>query len=152
MSEPLFRSTHNKDEDMEKAYSLASSTIMDFVDLVKSGADATYMAKLRFRDPDLSEKLGEDRFLFLWLSDVYFHEEENILSGVFFEVPEELTKWHQVDQRIGFDPEDAFDWMIIEDGHAIGGFTIRATRNQLQTEKERQEYDEYVGISSYEPT
>ena len=151
MSEPLFRNTHNQDEDMLKAYTQVSHTINQFIDLVKTGPDAIYMAKLRFRDPDLSEKLGEDRFLYLWLSDVYFHEEENILSGEFFEVPQELTKWHQVGQRLGFDPEDTFDWMVIEDGHAKGAYTIRVTRDQLSTEKERQEYDEYVGISSYEP-
>ena len=151
MSEPLFRSAHKKDDDMLEAHARASDTIMDFVNLVKTGSDAILMAKLRFRDSDLSEKLGEDRFLYLWLSEVYFHEEENILSGEFFEVPKELTKWHQVGERLGFESDDAFDWMVIEDGHAKGGFTMRVTRNQLATEKEKLEYDEYVGISSYEP-
>jgi len=150
MSEPLFRNIHNEDEEMQRAYSQASSTIMDFVEIVKSNINAIYMAKLRFRDPEQSEKLGEDRFLYLWLHDVYYHEDEKILSGEFFEVPEELTKWHQVGQRLGFEPEDAFDWMVIENGHAKGGFTIRATRNKLGSEKEKKEYDEYIGISSYE--
>ncbi|NRB42996.1 MAG: DUF2314 domain-containing protein [Pseudomonadales bacterium] len=151
MAEPLFRSTDNKDDAMSKAYSLASSTMGDFVDLVKSGCHAICMAKLRFIDPDLSEKLGEDRFLYLWLSEAYFHEDENILSGLFFEVPDELSKWHQVGQRIGFDAEDVFDWLVIEDGHAKGGFTIRVTRDQLASEQEKKAYDEYVGISSYAP-
>ena len=44
---------------MLKAYAQASNTINDFIDLVKSGPEAIYAAKLRFRDPDLSEKLGE---------------------------------------------------------------------------------------------
>ena len=136
---------------MLRAYSQASSTIMDFIALVKSDVNAIYMAKLRFRDPDLSEKLGEDRFLFLWLSDVYFQEDEKYLSGEFFEVPEEFAKWHQVGQRLAFYLEDVFDWMVIENGHAKGGFTIRVTRNRLATEKDKSDYDEYVGISSYEP-
>jgi len=151
MSEPLFRSINSEDEEFLKAYSQASSTIMDFVELVKNDSSPIKMAKLRFRDPDLSEKLGEDRFLYTWLSDVYFHEDENILSGSFFEVPEELTKWHQIGERLGFDPEDVFDWMVIENGHARGGFTIRVSRNKLNTDKEKTEYDEYIGISSYEP-
>ena len=123
MTEPLFRNVHN----------------------------ALYMAKLRFKNPDLSERLGEDRFLFLWLSDVYYHEEEKLLSGVFFEVPEELTRWHQEGKRLGFEPEDVFDWMVIENGHAKGGFTIRATRNRLSSDKEKSDYDEYIGVKSYEP-
>ena len=136
---------------MLKAYAQASDTISDFIDLVKNGNEAIYAAKLRFRVPDLSEKLGEDRFLYLWLSSVYFHEEENLLSGVFFEVPKELTKWHQQGERLGFQAEDVFDWMVIENGHAKGAYTMRVTRAQLGSEKEKQEYDEYVGISSYEP-
>ncbi|WP_444894851.1 DUF2314 domain-containing protein [Microbulbifer sp. SSSA005] len=151
MTEPLFRNTHNQDQEMLKASAQASNTIGDFINLVKSGPKAIYAAKLRFRDPDLSEKLGEDRFLYLWLSDVYFHVEENFLSGVFFDVPEELRKWHQVGERLGFDPEDLFDWMVIENGHAIGAYTLRVTREQLGSEKEKQEYDSYIGISSYEP-
>lgn len=151
MTEPLFRSASNHDEAMLKAYAKASDTINDFINLVKTGPEAIYAAKLRFRDPELSEQLGEDRFLFLWLSNVYFHEEENLLSGVFFEVPEALAKWHQKGERLGFEAADVFDWMVIENGHAKGAFTIRVTRAQLGSEKEKQEYDEYVGISSYEP-
>ena len=151
MTEPLFRNVHDDDEEMLRAYALASTTIGEFISLVKSDVSAIYMAKLKFRNPELSERLGEDRFLFLWLSDVFYHEKEGLLSGTFFEVPEELTKWHQVGQRLGFDPEDVFDWMIIEDGHAKGGFTIRVTRNRLSSEKEKSEYDEYIGIKSYEP-
>ncbi|WNZ57485.1 DUF2314 domain-containing protein [Microbulbifer sp. MKSA007] len=151
MIEPLFRNTHNQDQEMLKAFAQASNTIADFIDLVKSGPKAIYAAKLRFRDPDLSEKLGEDRSLYLWLSNIYFHVEGNFLSGVFFEVPEELTKWHQVGERLGFDPEDVFDWMVIENGHVIGAYTLRVTREQLGSEKEKQEYDSYIGISSYEP-
>ncbi|MEM9217275.1 MAG: DUF2314 domain-containing protein [Cyanobacteria bacterium P01_F01_bin.150] len=151
MTEPLFKNIHNADKEMLEAYAQASSSINEFIALVESDVKAIYMAKLRFRDPDLSEELGEDRFLYLWLSDIFFHKEEGLLSGVFFEVPEELKKWHQIGQRLGFDPEDVFDWMVIENGHAKGGFTIRVTRNQLSSEQEQAEYDRYVGINSYEP-
>lgn len=136
---------------MRRAYSQASSTISDFVGLVKSDVSAIYMAKLRFRDPDLSDKLGEDRFFYLWLCDVYYHEDEKMLSGEFFEVPEGFSKWHQVGTRLAFDPEDVFDWMVIENGHAKGAFTIRVTRSRLATQAEKSEYDQYVGISSFDP-
>lgn len=41
--------------------------------------------------------------------------------------------------------------MIDENDHMLGGFTIRTTRENLKTEKEKKEYDEYIGIKSYEP-
>lgn len=151
MTEPLFRNIHQQDLEINNAHGRASATISEFVELVQEARDITYMAKLRFRDPDLSEQLGEDRFLYMWLTNVLYHPDDNILSGVFFEVPEEMQKWHQVGERLGFDPEDVFDWMINDGGHVKGGFTIRVSRNRLGSEQEKIEYDEYIGISSYEP-
>ena len=151
MSEPLFRNIQREDPEMEKAHALASNTASDFVFKVKEQADVAYMAKLRFRDPALSVQTGKDQFLYIWLAAVYHHQEENLLSGVFFEVPHELQKWHKVGERLGFEPEDMFDWMINDNGHVTGGYTLRVTRNRLRTEIEKQEFDEYSGISSYEP-
>lgn len=149
--EPKFNQIKRDDAEMQNAYLLAANTIDIFINMVKAGGMLTYMAKLRFRDPILSEQIGEDQFLYLWLNEVVYHPEEKILSGVFFEVPSSLKKWHQVDQRLGFDPEDVFDWMINDDGNVEGGFTIRVTRNRLLSEQEKIKYDEYIGISSYEP-
>ena len=149
--EPIFNNTDSKHQAVINAHQQCAETIGDFVNFVKEQDDATYMAKLRFRDPDLSEKEGKDHFFYLWLSQVYFHENENMLSGVFFEVPSGFEKYHKVGDRLGFDPEDAFDWMIInKDGHMNGGFTIRVTRNSFETDSEKKEYDKYIGIKSYE--
>lgn len=42
-----------------------------------------------------------------------------------FEVPPELQNWHQVGQRLGFEGEDIFDWMVLtEDGRLFGGYTL----------------------------
>jgi uncharacterized protein YegJ (DUF2314 family) len=117
---------------------------------VKAASSEIYMAKLRFRDPDLSEKEGRDCFFYLWLSEVLFHSNENLLSGIFFEVPEGFEKWHHIGKRLGFEPDDVFDWMVINEGHMKGGFTIRLTRERLANDAERKKYDEYIGINSYE--
>lgn len=150
-NEPRFNPTKRTDTEMQKAYALASTSINIFIDRVKVGREPTYMAKLRFRDPGLSEKMNEDQFLFLWLNNIIYHQKEKSLSGTFFEVPQSLQKWHQVGQRLEFDSEDVFDWMINNNGKVEGGFTIRVTRSQLSSKKEKIEYDEYIGISSYEP-
>ncbi len=148
---PIFRDTDKNDPKVIEAHSKCANSIGDFVNFVKEERLVTYMAKLRFIDPDLSEKNGHEYVFYLWLNDVLFHENDNMLSGVFFEVPEGFEKWHAVGSRLGFDPEDVFDWMINDEGHVKGGFTIRATREKLETEFEKKEYDEYIGIKSYEP-
>lgn len=149
--EPIFRNIHKNDPEFEKAHAQCADTINVFVDLVKRSEEPIYMAKLRFRDPDLSEKEGKDHLFYLWLSEVVYHENENMLSGVFFEVPEGFEKWHQVGKRLGFDPEDVFDWMVIDSNENMkGGYTIRVTRNRLETSEEQKKYDEYIGVKSYE--
>jgi len=148
---PKLDAIKRSDTDMQKAYELASRTTGSFVEKVKAGGDAYFMAKLKFRDPELSEQLGSDQFLYLWLTGVSYHADEHMMSGVFFEVPESLSEWHQVGESLGFYPENIFDWMINDAGRVQGGFTIRVTRSRLKTEEEKLAYDEYIGIKSYEP-
>jgi uncharacterized protein YegJ (DUF2314 family) len=72
-------------------------------------------------------------------------------SGTFFEVPPELQKWHQVGQKLTFEGEDIFDWMVLTgDGGLFGGFTFRVSRSKLP-ESERANYDRYIGVRVYQP-
>ena len=129
-AEPLFMAVPQTDAAFQAAYAGAAATIPQFIEHIQR-RDSICSAKLRFRKPDESERLGEDRFLFLWLASASYHTAEGVFSGTFFEVPPELQKWHQVGQRLGFDPEDIFDWMVLREGHLHGGFTLRVTREKL---------------------
>jgi len=150
-TETLIIAISNQDTDFQAAYTRASTTLPRFIEHIKSGIKASYSAKLRFRDPDESERLGEDRFVFLWLSGVYYHEAERVFSGSFFEIPAELQKWHQVGERLAFEGEDIFDWMVLtEDGRLFGGFTLRISRSKMP-ESQRADYDRYIGVTVYEP-
>lgn len=148
--EPLFTAISATDGAFQSAYNRAAATIPQFIERIESSRDAFRSAKLRFRDPYESERLGEDRFLFLWLTDVFYYPEDNNFSGMFFEVPSEFQKWHQVGQYHLFEPDEIFDWMVLHEGHLHGGFTLRVTREKLP-EPERESYDRYVGVSVYEP-
>ena len=151
VTDPQFTAISRNDDEIKKAHDRASASISEFIELVQGSADVTYMAKLQFLDEDLSDKLGEDRFFYLWLNNVVYHSKEKMLSGMFFEVPSDLKDWYKVEERLAFEPDDVFDWMINDNGHVKGGFTIRLARSRLNTESEKQEYDEYSGITSYEP-
>lgn len=138
------------DAEFQSAYDRAAATIPQFIERIQRGGDTFYSAELRFRDPDEPERLGEDRFLFLWLSAVHYHTAERVFSGTFFEVPPKFQKWHPVGQRFAFEPEDIFDWMALHQGHLHGGFTLRVAREKIP-EAEREAYDRYVAVCVYEP-
>lgn len=149
--EPLFTAVSQDDPDLLAAYDRAYETVPQFVGLLQvRRAGAFYSAKLRFRDPDESDRLGEDRFVFLWLTEVHHYPDENCFSAVFFEVPPELREWFQVGQHHVFEDDSVFDWMVLEDGHLQGGFTLRVMREKLP-ESEREGYDRHIGVSVYEP-
>ena len=148
MSKPIFRALRSNDPEVGKAHGMAAATISKFRELISNHPKSVAMAKLRFRDPDESDSQGYDVFFYLWLSAVVFHETEGIYSGEFFEVPAGFEKWHTVGSRLAFDPEDAFDWMIIDDGTVYGAFTLRLQRQRLP-ESERAGFDEHVGAKRY---
>jgi uncharacterized protein YegJ (DUF2314 family) len=148
--EPIFMAIPRADAAFQAAFRGAAATVPQFIEQIQRVGDSFCSAKLRFRDPDASDRLGEDRFLFLWLSGVHYHAAERVFSGTFFEVPPAFQKWHQVGQRLAFQAEDIFDWMVLESGHLYGGFTLRVAREKLP-EAERDSYDRYVGVSVYEP-
>jgi uncharacterized protein YegJ (DUF2314 family) len=150
-NKPLFTAIAKSDAEFKEAYAAASRTLPQFIEHLQSGMAAYFSAKLSFRDPDESDRLGEDQLLYLWLTGVQYDAEERVFSGTFFEVPTELQKWHQVGQRLTFDGEDIFDWMVLtEDGRLFGGFTPRVSRSKL-AESERADYDRYIGVRVYEP-
>lgn len=149
-AEPFFSAISRKDAKFQSAYDLAAATVSQFIELMEVSRKAVRSVKLRFRNPDESERIGEDRFLFLWLTDVFYYPDENTFSGMFFEVPPEFQKWHQLGQYLLFEPDEIFDWMVLHEGHLHGGFTLRVTREKLP-EAERESYDRYVGVSVYEP-
>lgn len=86
-TQPLFTAVAQNDASFQEAYASASRTLPRFIEHVQSGIPAYFSAKLRFRDPDESERLGEDRFLFLWLTGVHYYPEERVFSGSFLKFP-----------------------------------------------------------------
>jgi uncharacterized protein YegJ (DUF2314 family) len=142
--EPLFVSVRGDDPEMRQAYAQAAQALQEFFEHIRTNECSTCAAKLRFRDPTLSEKLGEDRFLYLWLTGVR-RLNDGALVGTFFEVPAELSEWHQVGQRLQFEETDIFDWFVNEDGRMHGGFTMRVQRSRL-SDGERSAFDAYTGV------
>jgi len=145
--EPLFVGVRGDDVEMRQAYAAAAASIEKFVEYIRSGANITCAAKLRFKDPTLSEKLGEDRFVYLWLANVQVLDDGPFL-GTFFQVPAELSQWHQVGTHLQFEGADIFDWFVNEEGLMHGGFTMRVQRSRLPA-GERPAFDAYTGVREW---
>jgi hypothetical protein len=149
-NEPLFLAVRRNDPDLGRAHGLAAASIDIFRGHVDRPGAHTCWAKLRFRDPDLSAELGEDQFLFLWLSEAQFHPQDGLFSAEFFEVPEDFTKWHKVGDRLAFAPEDIFDWAVNDNGTMLGAYTMRVTRSRLPEHK-RADFDRNLGVQRWAP-
>ena len=148
--EPLFMALRNDDPDLLAAVDRARQTVSRFRDLIAtSTGPATYhSAKLRFRDPKQSERLGEDRYFYLWVSFVSCDGDAFVGEPV--QPPLEI-EWLRPSQAIRFGAEDLWDWMVNESGHLIGGYSLRVMRAALP-EARRPAFDRYVGVQSYEPS
>jgi len=143
--EPLFSATHQDDPDMRRAHARAAATIDELFGHLAREGSRSVAVKMRFRDPDLSRRLGEDRFLFLWLLVVQFDRDARRFAVEFFEVPPEFQKWHQPGERLVIDADEVFDWFVNDDGLMHGGFTMRVARARMP-EGERPAFDKYTGV------
>ncbi len=148
--EPIFMAISRDDPAMAEAFRAAASTIAVFRDHVIREGDHLCWAKLSFRDPDLSAELGEDQLIYLWLRDVSFDRERQLFLGTFFQVPQELTKWHKPGEELLFEADDIFDWLVNDNGLLHGGYTLRVIRDKLP-EAERHEFDKQAGVTAWAP-
>lgn len=147
-AEPLFMAVPSKDAEWRKAYARAAAGMAEFRAHVERPGEHICSAKLRFRDPNESERAGKDIFLFLWLTAIEYSHKTGTYVGTFFEVPPELGEWHWAGQRLEFDGADVFDWMVNDDGLLHGGFTLRVNRSRLP-EGERGAFDRHVGVKHW---
>lgn len=146
-AEPLFLAVR-EDAEVQRAHATAAATMDDFTARAERDGDRICAAKLRFRDPDESEKTGRECLAYIWLTNVEYDAASNTYVGMFFEVPVEFSKWHQVGQWLRFEKDDVFDWFVNDQGVLHGGFTLRVARSRLPTH-EQEEYDNYLGVKEW---
>jgi len=79
----------------------------------------------------------------IWLTSPSFDDEGN-LFGIVGNEPVNVSTV-KIDQKIGVDRKMISDWMIIENGRLIGGYTLRVLRDQVP-ETEREEFDRSLNM------
>ena len=119
----------NKDAEMEAAFQLARDTLDSFVHKIETPhPNRTLVAvKVRFVIPDgLSEDLWVDRIIY---------RDGSFRGTMGDDIPALKLS---VDDKITIERNDIVDWMIVEDGKLIGGYTIRLAFQRMTPEqKER---------------
>ena len=125
-NEPDVFNVKDDSEGMNWAIEKANLTLHYFEDCLKNPMtnQVYFSIKVKIVDGEMVEHI--------WLSNPTFDEENN-LFGTIGNKPIDVTNV-QENQKIGIDRDLISDWMIIDNGRLIGGYTIRALRDKLEGE------------------
>lgn len=145
---PIVGYTNRHDEPMQEAYRLAAETVPDFIKHIHLKDGRFCAAKLSFKDPSESARLGRDKMLYWWLSFATYDAEQQAFSAEFVELPECLKAYHHIGQRLWFEADDIFDWYANDEGRLYGGFTMRVSHSRVP-EGERAAYEQYIGVTKF---
>lgn len=135
--EPTMVYIPSEDERMNWAIEKANLTLWYFEENLENPKEyqVYFSIKVHIIDGDKSEHI--------WLTEPHFDEEGN-LFGIVGNEPVDVNTV-KLYQKIGIDRNSISDWMIIESGRLIGGYTIRAIREAVPDDK-KTEFDNNIGI------
>lgn len=115
---------------MEAAIGEAKASFRQFIEAYccPSEQQTSFLVKVVFDEGEQREHI--------WLADLDFSGKAP--SGVVANEPNLPSLKFM--QRVEFDPSYVSDWMFIEDGYLVGGYTTRLIRERM-TPAERQRFD-----------
>lgn len=125
------------DAQMNWAMEKARLTIGYFKDCLQHPMESQYGHSLKVR---LDDANGTEH---IWLHDLSL-DEDGLFYGVIDGDPVTVTTV-KAGTRIGIPHEAISDWLIVDDGRLIGGYTIRVYRESL-SDTERIEFDRGFGV------
>ncbi len=135
--EPEVFSIPNGDEGINWAIEKARLTLHYFIEILNAGNKISryVSAKVKISDGQHTEHI--------WLNELEFDVEGNLFGAV-GNIPMSITNVH-LGQRVGIENTMITDWMIVENGRLIGGYTIRAIRDKITDKEELRRFDEELG-------
>jgi uncharacterized protein YegJ (DUF2314 family) len=135
--DPIYQVPQN-DPEMAAAILQAQKTLPEFIDHLKNPLPKQNFASLKARFP--YDDLGnyED----IWIGNLAYDGE--VFTGTIGNDPAFVTNLKFGD-KVTIKPQDVSDWMIVQDGKLVGGYTILVVRSRLKPE-ERPAFDQGFGI------
>ncbi|RZJ65706.1 MAG: DUF2314 domain-containing protein [Flavobacterium sp.] len=127
----------NEDERMNWAIEKANLTLWYFEESLKNPQEhqSYFSVKVKIMDGEIGEHI--------WLTSPHFDAEGN-LFGIVGNDPVDV-KTVKLDQEIGVNRDFISDWMIIEGGRLVGGYTLRAIRDGIP-DAEKEAFDQSIGM------
>jgi uncharacterized protein YegJ (DUF2314 family) len=118
----------NLDKKMESAFQEARDTLDVFLERIATPhPNRTYIAlKVRFSPPDGSP---QD----IWVDNVTYTD-GSFRGNIGDDIPSLKLRFGE---EIVIPTEDIVDWMIVEDGKLIGGYTIRLAYERMSPEEQK---------------
>jgi uncharacterized protein YegJ (DUF2314 family) len=123
------------DPEMAAAIATARQTIGQFVDALthpKAG-QRSFLVKIAFSKGDQVEHL--------WIADLEFHGPKP--TGVIADTPTRSDLKFM--ERVEIDISQLSDWMYVENGKLVGGFTTRLLRKRMSP-ADKKEMDAFCGF------
>ncbi|MET0573099.1 MAG: DUF2314 domain-containing protein [Pedobacter agri] len=135
--EPDMMYVSNEDERMNWAIEKANLTLWYFEESLENpqSHQVYFSIKVKIIDGDNGEHI--------WLTDPHF-DNEGHLYGTIGNEPVDV-KTVKLNQKIGIDRSMISDWMILENGRLIGGYTIRAIRDGIP-DRDKSAFDQNIGL------
>lgn len=111
----------SNDPQMETAIKLARETMRVFLEAFsqRKRNQQSFLVKVRFEEGGESEHI--------WLADLDF----STLPSRGVVANEGKIPRLKFMQKVEFDPAQITDWMYVEDGYLIGGFTTKVIRHRM---------------------
>ncbi|PWS33627.1 YegJ family protein [Pedobacter paludis] len=127
----------NEDERMNWAIEKAKLTLWYFEESLANPQQhqVYFSVKVHIIDGDNGEHI--------WLTEPHFDDEGNLYGTIGNEPVNVSTV--KLNQKIGIDRNLISDWMTIENGRLIGGYTIRAIRDGVP-DAEKPAFDNSIGL------
>ena len=132
--EPEVYGVAEKNTEMNAAIEKARQSVDTFIKALQDpGASQTFFSiKAKFTDGNEVEHI--------WLENVTYDGKK--FQGKIGNEPLHLRNISLGDE-VSVIPKDISDWMFVENGKLVGGFTLRVLRNQMSGE-ERKKFDESI--------
>jgi uncharacterized protein YegJ (DUF2314 family) len=114
----------SSDAEMNAAIADARRTINDFLKVLASPKSDQQNFSVKAPYPTKSHP-GQEH---IWISNLSF--DGKLLHGNVNDEPGDIADLKNGD-RVSISPSQISDWMYLEDGKIVGGFTIRVIRNHM---------------------
>jgi uncharacterized protein YegJ (DUF2314 family) len=128
------------DPEMDAAIQQARDSLPRFMEMLTSPAPGQTCFGLKARFP-VQGAAGEHEHI--WLSDV--RQLEDHFAARIANHPQRLD-YLQLYDLITVYPDDVTDWIIIQNGELLGGYTVRVLRDRMSA-RERQQLEARAGVT-----